>query len=492
MFKMTGAQRPTLTINLGLRYEAHPTVHELNNSVPNFDFDRHAIVVGKPLQTLIDTSQTTPGIIAGFQNIGVNFETASVAGLPERLVYSNLIDFAPRLGFALRPFGTQHSTVFRGGFGTYFYPIPVRNFYFNTLGDAPYAAQFTNNQASSSQAGTDGKPNYILRSKQVIVAGANSSSSIDSSGVAAINPGNVNLTVVDPHSPTSTVMEVNGTLEQQLKDKLVLRLTYDLSNGYNLEQNWNYNTAPSAYVSYVTTGLPLCSTTNCRNAYDTHYNGITVQRHTGYANDNSGQINLQRTFANGYGYQVFYVFSAAFRNGGNGFRDSTVSPLSVYAPGFAPPTLDEENYAVNYQRNTGIPRHRIRGNWVFDIPVGRGKRFLGSAPRWLDETIGGFQLAGTGTYFSQQFQLGSGNYGQYNPLKVYKHGVTIQDCRTGTCIAGFQYFNGYVPSSQIQGGIGSAASRNQGRLRPYERRALRAANRYTLLLAGHDNLESEL
>jgi hypothetical protein len=449
---------PNLTINVGLRYEAHPTVHELNNSVPNFDLARHAIVIGQPLQKLIDTNQTTQGIVTGFQNAGITFETADVAGLPERLVYSNLLNFAPRIGVALRPFGSNHSTVIRGGFGTYLYPIPVRNFYFNTLGDAPYAAQFTNNQASSSQAGTDGLPNYILRSNQKITAGANSSTVIDSSGVAAINPGNVNMTVVDPHSPASTVLEVNGTLEQQLKDKLVLRLTYDLSSGYNLEQNWNYNTAPSAYVSYVNTGLPLCSATNCRNPYDTHFNGITVQRHTGYANDNSAQVNLQRTFSNGYGYQVFYVFSSAFRNGGNGFRDSFVNPLADYANGYAPSSLDEENRILNYQRNTSIPRHRIRGNWVMDLPVGRGKKYLAGAPRWLDELVGGFQLAGTGTYFSQQFLLGSGNRGSQNPLKIYKHGVPIQDCRSGICVKGFQYFNGYIPSGQVEGGVGSAAS----------------------------------
>ena len=445
-----------LTLNLGVRYEAHPTPREQNNSVPGFDFATQSIVLGQPLTQLISSGQTTQGIVTAFQTAGVKFETTQAAGLPDRLVYSNNINFAPRVGAVWRIFGNRHTTVLRGGFGSYLYPVPVRNFYFSTYGDSPYTASLTYNLTLPSQAGTDGLPNYILRSPQTLVAGQNTSNLISSSGTPIINNANINELVLDPHQPVSIVKNGNITLEQQLPNKLVLRLGYVASQANNLEQNWNYNTPPSPYVSYLNTGLPLCTAVNCRNILSGVYNGIAVQRRTGYSTDNSGQINLQRIYSNGYAYQVYYVFSSAFRNGGNAFRDSAVYPLQDFANGYAPASLGDENRLLNYVRNTGIPRSRVRWNFVVDSPLGRGKKYFASMPKWLDEIVGGYQLAGAGTFFSQSFRMNAGNYGPTAPLVVYKHGRPVTDCRQAICYSGFQYFNGYLPSNQVNTANGVA------------------------------------
>ena len=43
-------------------------------------------------------------------------------------------------------------------------------------------------------------------------------------------------------------------------------------------------------------------------------------------------------------------------------------------------TLDR---LLNYQRDTSIPKHRFRWNWVADLPIGKGKPLLGNAgARW--------------------------------------------------------------------------------------------------------------
>lgn len=36
----------------------------------------------------------------------------------------------------------------------------------------------------------------------------------------------------------------------------------------------------------------------------------------------------------------------------------------------------------------------LNGEFVYDLPVGRGRSFVGSAPRWLDEVIGGWSVSG--------------------------------------------------------------------------------------------------
>jgi hypothetical protein len=38
--------------------------------------------------------------------------------------------------------------------------------------------------------------------------------------------------------------------------------------------------------------------------------------------------------------------------------------------------------------------HYFNGNFIYDLPFGRGRSFAGSAPRWLDEIIGGWTVSG--------------------------------------------------------------------------------------------------
>jgi hypothetical protein len=42
--------------------------------------------------------------------------------------------------------------------------------------------------------------------------------------------------------------------------------------------------------------------------------------------------------------------------------------------------------------------HQVSANFVYDLPVGHGKSLVGSAPRWLDEIIGGWQTSGIVTW----------------------------------------------------------------------------------------------
>ena len=38
--------------------------------------------------------------------------------------------------------------------------------------------------------------------------------------------------------------------------------------------------------------------------------------------------------------------------------------------------------------------HYFNGNFIYDLPIGRGKKVAASAPRWLDEVIGGWSVSG--------------------------------------------------------------------------------------------------
>ena len=44
--------------------------------------------------------------------------------------------------------------------------------------------------------------------------------------------------------------------------------------------------------------------------------------------------------------------------------------------------------------------HYLSGNFIYDLPFGRGRSFASSAPRWLDEIIGGWEVSGLPSWHS--------------------------------------------------------------------------------------------
>lgn len=452
-----------LTLNAGLRWEIHPAVTEKHNSFSSFDLANHAIVLGEPLQSLIERGVTTQAIVTNLQNIGVKFESAQQAGLPSNLTYGNDFTFSPRVGVAYRFSDKNNSTVIRGGYGRYIYPIPSRNFYVSTRGSAPFSETYSQNYTSANQS-PDGQPNYLLRTPQTVIAGLNSSNVVNTNTINSILPG-VEILYLNPHFPVTYVTQGSVTLEQPVKPNSVIRLTYSYDHGSNLEQDYILNQAPSTYVYEKVTGqLPPTGFTSAvaTNPYDnTTYGVVTQVNKTGYSTDNSGQVNYQRLYKNGYAYQFFYVFSSAQKTGGNGPRDGYVSPAADFLPSLLPGSgsYDDINRFVWYGTDSAIPRHRYRFNGIVDLPIGRGKHYLGHVNRFVDELVGGYQLAGLGTVFSQVFQPSASLNGPINGIQIYKHAHKINDCRTGTCYPAYQYFNGLIAPTNLPGGAAYAAGK---------------------------------
>ncbi len=285
---------------------------------------------------------------------------------------------------------------------------------------------------------------------------------VNSNSTDALVPGISTGTVASADYPPARVREVNFTFEQPLWDGSAFRASYVFTHGENLDQNYLINNAPSTYVWQVTTGTAPPTGTFASVAtrpFDQRtWGSITQSTKFGFSNDSALQLNYQRPYRRGYGYQVFYVFSRAFRVGGNTFRDNTVYPAANFAPGAIPQGMDvgtvlepsrEFNRWQNYRPDTAIPLHRVTFNGIVDVPFGKGRRFLNHSNRVLDAIIGGYQIAIVGTVVSQSFQVTNTNWGAFNPIKLYKDGVPVTDCRSGVCRPANLWFNGYLPPTVI-------------------------------------------
>ncbi len=141
--------------------------------------------------------------------------------------------------------------------------------------------------------------------------------------------------------------------------------------------------------------------------------------------------------------------SNAFRAGGNGWSDDILDDANTFLEGAVPADLNQRNRLLYYRRDTEIPKHRAHWNWIVDLPFGRGQRWGRNAGGFLDRLVGGWQLAGFGTARSNYWSLPTSNWGAHGPIEIYGKKYPIEDCRSGRCLQGYLWYNGYIPANRI-------------------------------------------
>ena len=490
-----------LTANLGVRWEDHPATYTNDGVYNSFDLKSDAEILQSTPADLIARHYTTQAIIQNMMNIGAKYETAAQAGVPSTLMRNYPFNFSPRVGIAWQPFGGKHGTVLRGAYGRYIYPMPTRSFIKNPMGNNPLVASYSQNFNNSNQ--TDGVANAQLRYPQqgspsvwtqsgttmspfLPIMGSNSADNVNSSTTTSITPG-VALWSNSQAMPPDFVTQLNFTIEQPLKGNSALRVTYLWSHGTNLDHYFNPNNTTASGTQQFLWNMTHDTAANSANGYistrpydTTTWGNNTWDVKDGWSNDNALQLNYQRLFHHGIAYQISYVWSKAFRLGGNYFRDASLYPAAnflgvlptaagtsytaatatgqVITPGLPPAapagTLPWQEYHKllywqAYKPDTAIPFHHVTFNGVVDLPFGRGKRFLGGVSKLADEAVGGWQIAGAGQVVSQAFAPALGNWGAVNKIKLYKNSVTVMDS-IGVPQKKKLWFNGFILPSTTQ------------------------------------------
>ena len=366
-------------------------------------------------------------------------------------------DFGPRAGFAYSKRYGERSYVLRGGYGLYHFPIPARTF--NGMRGNPPLGSYSFNWNDSGNA-PDGLPNYFLRNAPTVIAGLNTANlaELSTAKPPVILPG-VSMIALSQDLPTSVAHQMNLTLEMEVMKNTVARAGFIATMGRDNENVERYNANPiSPYVWYVNSGLPLPTgfySNTARRAIDqTTFGDISIYTKNGYSNYSGVQLELERRFSNGLAFQLFYLMSNSASTGnvasqGGGFATYENESPEIYLPGAVPTDKAARLRFLRYQRDPDVPKHRIRWNYLYDLPVGRGKKFGNSVNRGVDRLVGGWQIAGYGTTASRYWSLPTNNWGTTSPLQIYGTQYKISDCRQGTCFPGYMYYNGYIPANKV-------------------------------------------
>jgi hypothetical protein len=462
-----------LTLTPGLRWDINPAFNDEHHLVNSFDVQNHAIVLAEPMGYYYGIGATTPQVVASFQKVNVTFEGAAQAGRLPQLFSSNDFDFGPRMGAAYRVGDGRKQFVVRGGYGLYISPLPMRTLLAQFSSMAPFKATFSYNPNSASQS-PDGISNWLLRNAPEYIAGVSSANSVDVTNPNTLGIGQ-SIVAMASNLPSAKVYEWNVEIEKEITPSTVVRVRYLGRHGSNLDQLNNINPQASDYIWYTEThnATPTGSYSSVlRRPYDQNaYTDIKFLSKTGMSNAEMGAVEVSRRFNHGLQFQLFYTLTNAYRLAGNSFRDSPGGVPSQFLPGTVPTDSNALNRFLNYARDTGIPKHRVRWNWIYNLPVGRGRAFGRNVPKWLDAAVGGWTLSGSGTVVSSWFALDSSEntnfaansdstYWWYDGhAQVYGTKYKITDCTAtpataksigdARCYAGYLYWNGYISQKFI-------------------------------------------
>lgn len=330
---------PTLTANLGVRYSNESPFTTKYGLMSNFDPNGSDSVVAGAKGAIIHPS--------GSLNARDNN------------------NFQPRIGLAWH---ARSKLVLRSGFAV------------NTV-DVKFPllrAQFDEYVAQVNLQRAPGDPRPLFQISNGPGSIAIPVRSNDTAGFVGTNYSGRNVEWWDPNLRNPYVLNWNTSVQYQLSQTYMLETIYQGSSGVGLVERWNINTFPVDFAKGNPTlqNQVLAASQNFRPF--PNYGNINFRSNFGHSTFHSGTIKVEKRMADGLTYSTFYTFSKAIDSQDNDNDGSGVAPIQ---------NRGLEKARASYDRN-----HRFVAYATYQLPVGRGKKFLNQGGV-LNAVLGGWEIA---------------------------------------------------------------------------------------------------
>ncbi len=357
-----------LTLEFGLRYEYHPAYTDAGGNIGNFD--PSVPRTGRVVYPTGKRNLLAPGFLTTFNACPAPAAngaactpvlSAEEAGLPEGLRTVPKWRFLPRFGFAFRPFGDD-KTVVRGGAGAYNGTL-LGSIYFSLTGTLQSdVREFTN-------LSTGGRPLYQWPAIQSGGTGI----SAGQLGTASFRTAN-DINYQDPYS-----VQWNLSVDRYVAFGMGVRISYIGMKTTQLAWAPDLNQMRNSTQFAINRPLSDRPFPNW---------GIIFTRTAGAtAYYNALQVEANKRFSNGLTFNSTYTWAK-----------SLADNLGPNATGFVGETgggraADLYNRQAEYGDDYATRRHRSISTVVYDLPVGKGRKFASGIHPAGKAVIGGWQMS---------------------------------------------------------------------------------------------------
>jgi hypothetical protein len=398
-----------LTLNVGLRYDYDsPMTERYNRSVRAFDFTAANPIAAQAMAAY--AKNPLPELLPSQFKVNGGLTFAGVNGQPRTLWNSSTRGFAPRVGLSWNPL---KDTVLRAGYGIFFVPLGA---------DRSSAIQSGYSLATSLTASIDNGQTYIASLSNPFPNGWPKPAG-SSQGLATYLGRAVPF--FNPKAGNPYMQRWSAGVQQQLPKQFLLDVSYIGNRGTRLGASREYDAIPNSVLStspvrdqntinflsavfpnpfYPLAGSNIAGTTVARSQLLRPYpefTSITANEPQGYSWYHSLQVVGERRFSQGVTFQMNYTWSkmmeaTGYLNSGDALPEKVISDLDR--------------------------THRVAASGIFELPFGKGKRYLSGAHRVVEQIAGGWQLQGT-------TQLNSGAPLSFGPPVSLGNAVLLTDIR---------------------------------------------------------------
>jgi hypothetical protein len=331
--------KPDLTLNLGLRYDIFTAPTERFDRQSNFE---------PATKTILVASKDGPG--------------------GRSLSKTDKNNFGPRIGFAYSGFGADKKFVLRGGYGL-LYSVDISASQPLTANPGTGAASYGCTPVTNGA----GCPFALFRARYPFDVG------IPTAPITVAAPGS--------RFPAPTSGGLILFNDPNRKDEMYHQ--YNITAQYEFADNW---LAEAGYVGSL--GRNLLTLTNIGTGNDeggpgsrevVGVNAVIATRFTGKSHYNSLQTKLERRFTKGLSILSTYTLARAIDTSPGGICSGGASARDCGPDDPLHPERDRGN------ADTDV-RHRFTFSSVYDLPLGRNRRYGSKMPKALDLAVGGFQF----------------------------------------------------------------------------------------------------